>query len=58
MLTSEKLVAYQQLINVIGRGGFGRVLASTRKVDNLSVRSYFYLAKESLSWLENILNRS
>ena len=34
LLTSEKLVAYQ-LINVIGR-----VLAGTRKFDNLPVRSY------------------
>ena len=39
LLTSEKLVAYR-LIKVIGRGGFGHVLAGTRKFDNLPVRSY------------------
>ena len=39
LLTSEKLVAYR-LINVIGRGGFGHVLAGTWKFDDLPVRSY------------------
>ena len=39
LLTSEKLVAYR-LIKLIGRGGFGHVLAGTRKSDNLPVRSY------------------